>query len=127
LVVAAAGVLSNDTDADGDPLSAVLVTGPTHGTLTLNANGSFTYVPVTNYNGADSFTYRASDGTLNSALTTVSISISAVNDAPVAANDSYSIAEDTTLSVAAPGVLGNDTDADGNTLSVTLVSSPTHG
>jgi VCBS repeat-containing protein len=116
LVVAAAGVLSNDTDADGDTLSAVLVSNPAHGTLTLNANGSFTYVPVTNYNGADSFTYRATDGVLNSALATVSISIIGVNDAPIAANDSYSIAEDTTLSVTAPGVLRNDTDADGNTL-----------
>ncbi len=127
LIIAAAGVLSNDTDSDGDPLTAVLVVNPTHGTLSLNANGSFTYVPVTNYNGADSFTYRASDGTLNSALTTVTLSVSAVNDAPIAANDSYSTAEDTQLSVSAPGVLGNDSDADGNTLSVTLLSGPTQG
>ena len=63
LTVAAPGVLANDTDPDGDPLTAVLVTGPSHGTLTLNANGSFTYTPAANYNGPDSFTYRASDGT----------------------------------------------------------------
>ena len=62
----APGVLANDTDADGDPLTAVVVTGPAHGTLTLNANGSFTYTPAANYNGADRFTYRANDGTANS-------------------------------------------------------------
>ena len=64
--MAAPGVLANDTDPDGDPLTAVLVTGPSHGTLTLNANGSFTYTPAANFTGTDSFTYRASDGTLNS-------------------------------------------------------------
>ena len=63
--MAAAGVLGNDADPDGDPLTAVLVSGPSHGTLTLNANGSFTYTPNANFNGTDSFTYRASDGTLD--------------------------------------------------------------
>ena len=56
-------MLANDTDVDGDALTAVLVTGPAHGTLTLNADGSFTYTPDANYNGADSFTYSANDGT----------------------------------------------------------------
>ena len=59
-----------------------MVTGPGHGTLTLNANGSFTYTPAANYNGPDSFTYRASDGTLTSNLATVTITVTAVNDAP---------------------------------------------
>jgi hypothetical protein len=63
LVIAAPGVLANDSDVDGDALTSVLVTGPAHGTLTLNANGSFTYTPDANYNGADSFTYKANDGT----------------------------------------------------------------
>src|SRR5262249_10458744 len=62
----ASGVLANDTDVDGDTLSAKLVTGPVHGTLALNANGSFTYTPNANYNGSDSFTYRANDGTADS-------------------------------------------------------------
>ena len=56
-------MLANDTDVDGDTLTAVLVTGPAHGTLTLNADGSFTYTPTANYNGTDSFTYKANDGT----------------------------------------------------------------
>ena len=100
LTVAAPGVLGNDTDADGDPLTAVLVSGPAHGTLTLNADGSFTYTPDANYNGPDSFTYKASDGTRRHATWPRSRSPStAVNDAPVAADDSYSTDEDTPLTV----------------------------
>ena len=83
LSVAAAGVLGNDTDLDGNSLSAVLVSGPAHGTLALNANGSFSYTPAGNYAGADSFTYKASDGTLSSNAATVSLTVTAVNDAPV--------------------------------------------
>ena len=59
----APGVLGNDTDADGDPLTAVLNTTVGHGTLTLNANGSFLYTPTNGYSGPDSFTYHANDGT----------------------------------------------------------------
>ncbi len=83
LSIAAPGILGNDTDAEHNPLTAVLVSGPTHGTLTLNANGSFTYTPPANYNGSDSFTYKANDGTANSNTgATVSIAVNAVNDAP---------------------------------------------
>jgi VCBS repeat-containing protein len=82
LNVAAAGVIGNDTDADANPLTAVLGTGPSHGTLTLNTNGSFTYNPGANYNGADGFTYRANDGTADSNVATVSITVTGVNDAP---------------------------------------------
>jgi VCBS repeat-containing protein len=82
LMVAPPGVLGNDTDPDHNPLSAVLVSGPSHGTLTLNPDGSFTYTPATNDNGPDSFTYRASDGSLASNLATVAITVTTVNDAP---------------------------------------------
>jgi hypothetical protein len=75
LVASPPGVLVNDTDADGDALTAVLVTGPTNGTLALSANGGFTYTPGTNFIGADSFTYRANDGLANSSVATVGISI----------------------------------------------------
>jgi VCBS repeat-containing protein len=127
LSIAAAGVLANDSDVDGNPLSAVLVTGPAHGSLVLNANGSFTYTPVANYNGPDSFTYRANDGSLNSNVATVNITVTPVNDAPIAANNSYSTNEDTQLSIAAAGVLANDSDVDGNPLSAVLVTGPAHG
>src|SRR2546425_2590286 len=66
LTVAAPGVLANDTDVDGDPLTAILVNGPAHGTLSLNSDGSFTYTPALNYNGPDSFTYKANDGQVDS-------------------------------------------------------------
>ena len=127
LTIAAPGVLGNDTDPDGNPLTAILVAGPSHGTLTLNANGSFTYASAANYNGSDSFTYKANDGSLDSNVATVSLTINAVNDAPVAANDSYSTNEDTPLTVAAPGVLANDTDIDSATLRAIKVTNPAHG
>jgi VCBS repeat-containing protein len=68
-------VLLNDTDADLDLLTAELVTGPAHGTLALNADGSFTYTPDPDFNGTDSFTYRANDGTAASAPATVTLTV----------------------------------------------------
>src|SRR5439155_10629535 len=91
LNVAAPGVLANDGDVDGDPLTAILISGPTHGTLTSNSDGSFTYTPALNYNGTDSFTYKANDGTADSGVATVTIAVTAVNDAPVAVNDPYAV------------------------------------
>ncbi len=82
-VLVGTGVLSNDTDTESDPLTAVEVTGPAHGSLTLNANGSFTYTPSANYSGADSFTYKANDGALDSNTVTVSLTVNPVADAPV--------------------------------------------
>src|SRR5207247_279090 len=127
LNVAAPGVLANDSDVDGDTLSAVLVSQPTHGSLTLNSNGSFSYVPAANYNGADSFTYKANDGQADSRIATVSITITGVNDAPVAVNDSYTTAEETTLNVAPLAYTTLFRSVDGDTLSAVLVSQPTHG
>jgi predicted outer membrane repeat protein len=75
LNVPAPGVLGNDSDADSDSLTAILVSGPAHGTLTLNPNGSFTYTPATNYSGSDSFSYKANDGTADSNIATVSLTV----------------------------------------------------
>ena len=83
LNVLAPGVLGDDVDADaGDMLFAELVTGPSHGELTLNGDGSFSYAPGLNFNGADSFTYTANDGTAVSNTATVSIVVDPVNDTP---------------------------------------------
>lgn len=120
-------MLGNDSDPDADSLSATLVSGPAHGTLSLNADGSFGYTPAANFNGSDSFTYQASDGSLASTTATVTLTVNAVNDAPSALDDAYATDEDTALSVAAPGVLGNDTDPDQDSLSATLVTAPAHG
>src|SRR4029453_14093997 len=100
---------------------------PGHGALTLNANGSFSYTPAADFAGSDSFTYRASDGTLTSNPATVAISVTAANDAPTAAGDASTPAEDTTVPEAAPGVLGNDSDPDGDPLTAVVGSGPSHG
>jgi VCBS repeat-containing protein len=127
LTVAAPGVLGNDSDLEGDDLTATLLNGPAHGTLTFNADGSFSYTPSANYNGSDSFTYKANDGALDSNVATVTLTIVAVNDAPAAADNAYTTDEDTAFTIAAPGVLGNDSDVDGDTLTSILVSGPAHG
>jgi len=114
------------SDVDGDVLTYAVVAGPAHGALSGSAP-NLTYTPATNYNGPDSFTFKANDGKVDSAAATVSITITPVNDAPVAVNDGYSTNRDTPLTVAAPGVLGNDTDQDGDTLTAILNSGPSHG
>ncbi|MDB5516978.1 MAG: hypothetical protein JWQ17_3736, partial [Tardiphaga sp.] len=83
VVTAANGLLANDSDINGGALTAVLDSGPAHGTLQLNADGSFRYLSSQDYNGTDSFTYHTSDGTLPSGTVTVSLTINPVNDAPV--------------------------------------------
>jgi large repetitive protein len=119
------GLLVNDTDADtGTTLTAVIVDGVTHGTLTPNANGSFVYAPAANFNGSDAFTYRADDGTISGNTVTVTLNVTAVNDAPVAVNDSVAVVEDTTTNLT---VLANDTDVDVDSLKVLFVGSATHG
>ncbi len=127
----AAGVLANDTDPDVPPqtLTAVQVSTTSHGTLTFNADGTFTYNPQPNFNGTDTFTYRLSDGIAQSNPATVTITVAPVNDPPVARNDSYFTNEDVPLTVPPPGVLLNDSDVDNavNTLSVTIVAPPING
>jgi len=80
LVVHAPGILGNDYDVDGDSLTAVIVSGPSYGALTLNPDGSFTYTPNPNFYGTDTFTYRVFDGDLYSEVATVTITVSFVND-----------------------------------------------
>ena len=80
LVEPADGVLLNDADPDGDPITAVLVSGPSHAAaFTLNTDGSFSYTPTLNWSGSDSFTYKANDGALDSNVATVTITVNAVN------------------------------------------------
>ena len=124
---AAPGVLVNDTDAEGGALTAVLGTTTTNGTLTLNADGSFTYVHNGSETTSDSFTYRVNDGSANGDLVTVSITITPVNDAPVAVADAYTVAEGGTINQAGPGVLVNDTDGEGSALTAVLGTTTTNG
>jgi hypothetical protein len=126
LVAGNPGVLANDTAPSGKPLSAVLVAGPAHGTLVLQPGGGFTFTPAVNYAGADSFTYRASDGTQQSGVATVSITVTAVNDPPVAANDAVTTTRNVAVNIA---ILANDTDVDGTIVASTLAiaTSPRNG
>ena len=126
LNVSAPGVLSNDTDDDSDPLTAVLDIGPANGSLTLNANGSFDYTPDQDFSGADTFTYHANDGSDNSNVATVTITVNAVNDAPVANDDATATSENFAVNI---DVLLNDSDVDGtlDVSSVTVTLGPTNG
>ena len=129
-VTAAQGLLANDTDAESDSLTAHVVTPPSFGVLVLNPNGSFSYTPFANYEGIDSFTYRANDGDQSSGLATATISVSAVNDAPAPSSDVYEVLQNSTLNRnASEGVLANDIDVDGPTMTVSLVpdSGPSNG
>src|SRR3954454_21396794 len=127
LTLAAPAILGNDSDADGDTLSAALVSGPAHGSLALNANGALTYTPDANFNGTDSFTYKVNDGQADSSVATAFLRVTPVNDPPVAHDDSYTLAHDTPLTIKAAGVLANDSDLEGDPLSAILVGGPTHG
>ncbi len=117
-------VLLNDYDPEEQPLTAALVSGVSNGALNLASDGSYTYTPGADFNGVDSFTYTASDGGLVSDVETVTITVTAANDLPTAADDSLSTGEDQTL---AGNVLINDTDPDGDTLKAVLGRDVGHG
>jgi protocatechuate 3,4-dioxygenase beta subunit len=124
LTVSSPGILSNDADANGFPLTAVVINGPAHGALTLNADGSFTYTPNQGFIGTDSFTYVCNDGPLNSNMATVTLRVLA---RPVAHDDHYTGQAGHPLVVYMPGVLANDYDPNGLSLTAILVSGPAHG
>jgi len=127
LNVAAPGVLINDLRPSNDPLTAILVTDVSNGTLNLNTNGAFQYTPNNNYYGTDTFTYQAYDGNEYSNNATATITINPINDPPEANDDYYSIDEDTTLNVPVPGILSNDTDAENDPLTAMLINNVSNG
>jgi VCBS repeat-containing protein len=124
LTVAAPGVLVGDVDADGDVLSATAYTQPAHGSLTALGNGGFSYEPDEDYCSAtpDTFTYRASDGALSSSVATVSITVTCVNDEPVASTiDDASVVAD---EVAALDVSDAFSEPEGQALSFSATGLP---
>ncbi len=125
--VAMVDVLANDTDVEGDPLTASLVTGATNGTVTVAPGGMATYTPGADWYGVDTFTYRAYDGTDYSAPATVTVVVTPVNDAPVSTEDTYTVEEDSLLIVPAPGVIQNDSDVENDPLTAELTSSVSSG
>ncbi|MFH1725630.1 MAG: Ig-like domain-containing protein [Elusimicrobiota bacterium] len=122
LEAAAPGVLGNDTDPDGNALKAILVSGASRGTLALNQDGSFGYTPGPDFNGADGFTYKANDGTVDSNVATVAITVSAVNDPPVADDQAVTTPEDTPVAVTLTA-----SDVETSALTYAIGSGPSHG
>jgi large repetitive protein len=111
------------TDADGDPLTYTIVNPPANGVLT-GTGANITYTPNQDYFGPDSFTFTASDGVLTSNVATVTITVTPVNDAPVAVDDAFSTNENTPLNAT---VAGNDNDVDGPSANYSLVTGTTNG
>jgi VCBS repeat-containing protein len=122
---AAAGVLANDSDDENDTLTAAVVTGPAHAAaFTLNGDGSFEYTPEADFHGDDSFTYEASDGR-SETLATVTLTVSPVDDAPLAVDDVATVTED--AGPTAVEVLANDTDVDAGPKRVASITQAAHG
>ncbi|WP_299590091.1 tandem-95 repeat protein [uncultured Tateyamaria sp.] len=113
-------VLGNDSDPDGDPLEVTDATSP-DGDVTINADGSLTFEPNENFNGPTTITYTVSDGNGGTDTATVNVTVNPVNDAPDAVNDTATTDEDTPVTIDA---LFNDTDVDGDALTITGASVP---
>jgi VCBS repeat-containing protein len=118
---AAKAITLTGSDVDGDGLSFAVATPPSHGSLS-GSGANLTYTPDTDYNGLDSFTFVANDGTINSAEAMVSITIDPVNDAPVADDQSVTTDQDTALDVTLTAG-----DVDGDSLSFAIVTPPGNG
>ena len=114
-------IILEATDPEGDPLSYIIVDQPTNGTAVLTGN-TVDYTPDGDYNGPDSFTFKANDGTTDSNTATVSIDVTPVNDAPVASDQSVSTDEDTMIQITLVA-----TDVDGDPLTYSIVDQPTNG
>ncbi len=122
--VTALSVLGNDSDPDGDPLTITAVSNPPKGTASIVGNDVL-YVPDANANGADAFNYTVSDGRGGTDTATEAMTITPINDAPAANNDVRTVAED--QAVTALSVRGNDSDVEGDPLTITGVSNPPKG
>ncbi|MBQ4799501.1 tandem-95 repeat protein [Pseudoalteromonas sp. MMG006] len=124
-------VLTNDTDEYNSTLitNTTAQVSPQHGSVIINSSGEFTYTPRANFNGVDAFSYQVINELGMTDTGIVEITINAVNDAPIALDNTYNIDSDGTLSIIAPGLLANDSDIDLDTLTVdtTPVASPTKG
>ncbi|WP_134495444.1 Ig-like domain-containing protein [Microvirga pakistanensis] len=124
-VAASTGLLVNDTDADGDQLSAAIEYNPSHGALTVNPDGSFSYKPFDpSFVGEDFFTYYVTDATGRSQAVGVTLEVTApteTNRGPAATSDTYAVAGSTIEVAAADGVLKNDSDPDGDPLAASVL------
>ncbi len=124
---AAPGVLAGATDAESDPLTVALLTGPANGTLVLMSDGSFIYDPNANFAGPDTFIVIISDGQAQSEPVVIGINVQPVNDAPTGSDATFALNEDEALTVAAPGLINQCADIDGDVLTILVVSQPQKG
>ncbi len=125
-VLTAASLLANDSDVEGDLLTLISVGASTHGTAVLNTDDTVTFTPAADFHGEASFEYAVSDGTVSRTAQVV-VTVTPVNDAPVAVNDSATTAEDAPVVLALASLSGNDTDVDGDPLTVSAIGSPLNG
>ncbi len=117
-------VLSNDTDVDGDALTVDISTQPTNGSVVINTDETVSYTPASNFNGSDSFGYIVSDGQGGTDTATVTVTVIAVQDAPIAVDDIVITSPDVAVII---DVLSNDEDPDGDSLTVNSVTQPANG
>ena len=117
-------VLANDSDPNGDTLTVVEVSAPSHGTAVVADTGAVVYTPEPDYHGTDRFTYVVGDGSGLTAQAAVEVTVLPVNDPPLAGDDAADTPEDTPVTI---DVLANDSDPNGDTLTVVEVSAPSHG
>ncbi|WP_460825295.1 tandem-95 repeat protein, partial [Massilia solisilvae] len=122
----ATGNLPAATDVEHDAITYAKGTGPSHGTLVLNADGSYEYTPAANYNGPDSFTYTVSDGS-GSNTYNVSITVNPVNDAPVLAVSPVTVAQGATITLTTRYLNATDVDTGNGSLTYTVTSAPGKG
>ena len=116
-------VLGNDSDPNGNTLTVVEVSAPTHGTAVADT-GAVVYTPEPDFHGTDRFTYVVGDGSRLTARAAVEVTVLPVNDPPLAGDDAADTPEDTSVTIA---VLGNDSDVEGDALALVEASAPTHG
>jgi VCBS repeat-containing protein len=119
-----ADLTTNDSDPNGDKVTVTGVTDPPHGTATVNGDGTVTYTPDKDYYGTDTFDYTVQDGKGGTSTATVTVTVQPVNDNPVAVNDSANVLEGASVDIP---VTANDTDVEGNVLSLVSITQPSSG
>jgi ELWxxDGT repeat protein len=122
LIIRAADLMSNDTDADGDALTFTGITQPSNGQLVDNRDGTYIYTPKANYFGNDSLTYTVSDGKGNTATGAVNLTVNSINDAPIATGESLTTKRNRAITFASSDLLKNDTDIDNDNLTISNIS-----
>ena len=117
-------VLKNDEDTDGDTMSIISMTLPSHGTVVKNDDSTFTYTPNENYYGVDIFTYTISDGESHTDSAVVTVNILSINDLPIAIDDNTTTVENNSITV---NVLANDSDIESDNFMTIAITEPLHG